>query len=158
MDKLRSTQFWSLIAIGILCVGVGIWQGVIGAFGNVVAAALVFLFLVAIWIGKNISTAKKNMRIAGLDKNSIPVRYEINEKKIVTLNRATAKHKSYHWSEIRKAVNTRQYLYLYTSKTQAAVINKRHIVEGSEEQLCEWAKALVGQNREKNKGKGQPAV
>lgn len=109
--------------------------------------SLVFLALAVcwpiIWSVQNHMLIKKHLALSGLDKRPIPVRFEISDKKVVTLNKATSSHTAYKWEKILKVRETKQYLFIYVNKTQAAVINKDHIVEGSAEQLSAWAKEKV---------------
>ena len=76
-----------------------------------------------------------NLKQSGLNRFSIDIKYEINEKKIVWNNKTTGKFGSSKWDDVKKVRTNGKYIYIYVSKTHAMIINTEHIVEGTAEQL-----------------------
>lgn len=101
------------------------------------------LCMPGIWAFQNRMLMKKHLELSRLDKQPIPVRFEITGKKIVTLNKNTSAYTTYPWSKILKVRETPKYFFIYINKTQAAVIRKAHIVEGSAQDVTQWAKENV---------------
>ena len=75
------------------------------------------------------------MKSYGLDKASVGMKYEINDKKVVWHNKKTGQSGATKWDTIIKAKNNGKYIYLYPVKNFAMVINLEHITEGAPEQL-----------------------
>ena len=125
-----------LAALLIYCITVGYSQLVLVAVIFIVALPVVYVVQVE-------STMRKYIALAKLKTDPIPVRFEISDKKIITLNKRTAQHKTYKWSEIAAARETGKFLFLYVNKTQAVVLNKEHVKEGKLEDLQRWSKTLV---------------
>ena len=81
---------------------------------------------------------RQNIRIARLDKEPFSVKFDASEKKIVTLNKKSARHSTYKWEEIVKTGKTGKFLFLYVNKTQSVVLEKEKMQPGDDAQILKW--------------------
>ncbi len=98
-------------------------------------ALVVGIVIIVLWIMQFFMRMYRNLKSYGLDKASVGMKYEINDKKVVWHNKKTGQSGATKWDTIIKAKNNGKYIYLYPVKNFAMVINLEHITEGTPEQL-----------------------
>ena len=106
-------------------------------------ALVLAVMMIVLWVLQFFMKLFSNLKQSGLNRLSIEIKYEINEKKIVWNNKTTGKFGSSKWDEVKKVRRNGKYIYLYISKTHALVVNTEHIVTGTGEQLLEIARQKV---------------
>ncbi len=128
-------KFRMAMIIAIVCIaGAGVCQYMHELVFRDTALTLGVIIIV-LWVIQFFMKMFNNLKQSGLNRFSIDIKYEINEKKIVWNNKTTGKFGSSKWDDVKKVRTNGKYIYIYVSKTHAMIINTEHIVEGTAEQL-----------------------
>jgi len=143
----QAKMLWALVLVGLA----------LGVFGLVTArmqyfwiGLIVLVLMPLIYVWSTESKMRRNIRIARLDREPYEVRFDINEKKIVTLNKKTAKHATYKWADVQKIGKVKDYVFLYINRTQAVVVSRAQLAEGDIEKMQTWAQAAAGEREAQN--------
>ena len=133
------------MAVGIALAGV-IGAGVAQYLGEIQfrnTALVISVMFIVFWFIHFFSKLSNNLKNSGLNRGSVGIKYEINDKKIVWNNKTTNQYGSSKWVDIKKVRNNGRYIYMYISKTHALVINTEHIVSGTADEIRNIAKEKV---------------
>lgn len=124
-------------------------------FGEDWAGALLsgsFGIVIALWfLLERRSTLKKHLRLLDIPlyRYKTPLKFEINDKKIVSQNKKNGRMESVKWSAIRKVAQTGKYFFLYVDKHSAMIVAKADIKEDGSEKIASYWKAEQARRQER---------
>lgn len=149
---LNRAAFKRFLWLFLLLGGVLLVVGILGLFDpeeGSVGPILLMVFAAAVpFLGYAFTMflARKSIRSNAAIGNDMRQRFTFTARSVIIEQKSAQMQSTseYAWSMFFRAVEDKNYFYMYTSGSTSLIVNKRNVLEGSLDELTEMMRAALG--------------